>query len=269
MFKRLLIASLMGSLALSLCGCPPTGNSNGNSSSQNENSTGESNENTGSTANENTNGGPAANENSGQTGNQNDNGTSANQNANTAANSNENDNATANANENGGGTAAIIGRFAGTLTGTSTQSLNGSQTGSFARSYATSLQFESALAPLVIPIPNYSATTVQNLTSVQTGQTQTFNFSDSIGPIVVVATVREATYQSSQAHVIVDLTYTGTSATLNRSGTGVHTFDAVINASGNLGVTSNTSYAVRQSTASINFDTTDVIAVTGDLAKQP
>ncbi len=269
MFKRLLIASLIGSLAISLCGCPPTGNNNGNSSTQNENTSVETNENTGQTANENANGSPAANENGGQTGNQNENGASANENANAAANSNGNDNAAGNANDNGGGAGSIIGRFAGTLPGTSTQSLNGSQTGSFSRSYATSLQFESALAPLVIPIPNYSATTVQNLTSVKAGQTQTFNFSDSIGPIVVVATVREATYQSSQAHVVVDLTYTGTSATLNRSGTGVHTFDAVTNASGNLAVTSNTNYAVRQSTASINFDTTDVIAVTGELAKQP
>lgn len=265
MFKKSLIAAMIGSLAFSIAGCPPQGNNNGNSTTQNENTGGETNENTGTSANENENGGASANENANSAVNQNANGAAANENVNGSTNANDN----ASANDNGSGTGSILGRFAGNLTGTSAQSLNGAQSGSFARNYAASLQFEGAFAPLVIPIPNYGLTSVQDLTNVQVGQTQTFNYSDSIGPLVLVATVREATYQASQAHVVVDLTYTGTSASLSRNGTGVHTFDAIANAAGTLSVTINTSYAVRQSNASLTFDTTDVIAVTGELPKQP
>ena len=275
MFKKLLIATLVGSLAFSIAGCPPTNGSNNSNSSQNENAGGDANENANTPAgNENTNNGGSTNENANTAANANANG-GGNENANTAANSNDNSTG-GNTNTNSGSGLPITGNYTGTLAGTTVITvINLGQPTSRDRSFASTIAFDGSFVPASLPIALYNsnATTtsgiVQLLTNVAAGQSQLFNYSHpSDGAVTLTATVQSASYGLDSAHVVVNFQYASVSGNLTESGTGTQTFDANVDTSGNIVVSISANYAVRLAAGSLVFDTTDVIGYTGTLPKQ-
>jgi hypothetical protein len=213
-----------------------------------------------------------ANDNSGNAaGNLNTNSDSAG-NANSNANANTNTNSGGNANSNtntngGGGPIALTGTYSGTIVCATSQRIGETNTQPRNRNLFMTLNFDAQGLPVDLPILGFSGAPDTRVAIQTVGEQATTTAQSSNLAITTVARVTEATYTATSARIVLAITYTGQSATLNQTGTATETIDVSVNGN-TLTFSLDIVYNVIQSANGLRLDTGETHDCNGSLTRQ-
>lgn len=157
--------------------------------------------------------------------------------------------------------------FSGLVTLVSTQSLNGTPGNpSQPTTSSFSMAFDETGRPTGVLVYGFASATDQLAAIRNVGDRVTLTDS---GFISITNTVRvtAAQYSNTSIHLELAMQYRGTAGQLIQNGTGTQSIDLVFSGA-DIQYTVETSYTVRQSAGSINFDTGEVTMVSGTLSAQ-